>query len=349
MSAVLFLSTFICDAEVYKYQKDGVWYYTDSPSGEILRQSSVMAGSEDSASDPSLEGRPLLKNYPCRNAIEKAAVATVAVKGGLGYGSGFFISVDGYILTNKHVIRTSRDQAGREKAFFDTVDGNIKAVEKELSDKKKQLDQKEAEIKELKRLSEKEKDPLRKKSYEDEHAYRHKTYLNAKTEYEEHRKQFESEKKDYLSKRSDYGHTQVVSNLSQSFEIVLADNTQLNVRLVATSKDQDLALLKLDGYNTPAIKVSKANLLIPGFPVYAIGNPAKLKNSVTSGIFSGYENGYIKTNAQIYPGNSGGPLVTMDGSVAGINTFKQLTHKFEGLGFAIPIGKALDEFNRYLR
>jgi S1-C subfamily serine protease len=58
--------------------------------------------------------------------------------------------------------------------------------------------------------------------------------------------------------------------------------------------------------------------------------------------------GFIQTNAQIYPGNSGGPLVTADGRVLGINTFKRLTRKFEGLGFAIPIKVAIDEFAAHL-
>jgi serine protease Do len=73
-----------------------------------------------------------------------------------------------------------------------------------------------------------------------------------------------------------------------------------------------------------------------------------LQNSVTSGVYSGFEQGFIKTNAQIYPGNSGGPLVCSEGRVLGINTFKMLTHKFEGLGFAIPIETALKEFSTYL-
>lgn len=56
----------------------------------------------------------------------------------------------------------------------------------------------------------------------------------------------------------------------------------------------------------------------------------------------------MQINAQIYPGNSGGPLVTAQGRVLGINTFKTLTLKFEGLGFAIPIETALREFGLLL-
>ena len=63
---------------------------------------------------------------------------------------------------------------------------------------------------------------------------------------------------------------------------------------------------------------------------------------------SGFEGGFLQTNAQIYPGNSGGPLIAADGWVLGINTFKKLTHKFEGLGFAIPISVAWHEFETFL-
>lgn len=344
-----FLVAMPCSAKLYKYQKDGVWYYTDSPPREVIQQSEVMDGGVDNAPAPTPEGTPLLTDYPTRNPIEKVTAATVAVKGGLGYGSGFFVSKDGFILTNKHVVRTTENQKKQEKLFFGSVDGRIEDAEKKLAEEKRRLGNFEAKLKELKRLAEEEREPLRKKSYEDEHAFRNRTYQEAKTDYENRRKKFQSEKKNYLSQRSDYDYSKAVANLSQRFEIILADNTQLNARLVATSAGHDLALLKVDGYKTPALKTANAGNFPPGRPLYAVGNPAKLKNSVTSGIFSGFERGFIKTNAQIYPGNSGGPLVTKDGMVVGINTFKELTYKFEGLGFAIPVGKAFDEFAKYLR
>jgi serine protease Do len=345
---VLSLTAFPCDAKMYKYQKDGVWHFTDSPPREVLEKSEVVSGVQDSAPAPSPEGTPLLIDYPTRNEMEKVAAATVAVKSSLGYGSGFFITNDGYILTNKHVIRTTSDQVKEEKEFFDDADGRIKEAQDALADEKNRLAQYAAKLQGLKHLAENEKDSLRKKSYEDEHAYRSKTYNEAKVQYENRARQFESEKKNYLSQKSDYEYSQAVANLSQSVEIILADNIVINARLVATSVDHDLALLKIDGYQTPMVKISKSSIL-PGLPLFAVGNPARLQNSVTSGIFSGYEKGFIKTNAQIYPGNSGGPLVTTEGHVVGVNTFKQLTHKYEGLGFAIPISRAFEEFGKYLR
>ena len=115
--------------------------------------------------------------------------------------------------------------------------------------------------------------------------------------------------------------------------------------MVEISKDHDLALLKVDGYTTPFLTPEDPFASAQGEPVYAIGNPVKLRNSVTAGVVSGFEGVFVKTNAQIYPGNSGGPLVTAQGRVIGINTFKKLTHKFEGLGFAISINVALDTFD----
>ncbi len=337
-----------CPAKIYKYQKDGVWYYTDAPPREKLKESETMVESGKSAPPPTPEGTPLLEDYPSRSAIEKATAATVAVKGGLGFGSGFFISTDGYIITNKHVVRTTENQALKEKKAFKKVDGRIETVEKQFTDEEKQMENYEAKLARIKHLAKNERDRTRKKSYEDEYAYRLKEYEDWKADHEKRRTQFLAKQKTYRSQRADYNYSKTVANLSQNFIIILADNTELNVRLVATSADHDLALLKLDGYKTPALKAKDSATLIPGFPVYAIGNPVKLKNSVTSGIFSGYEEGFIQTNAQIYPGNSGGPLVNTEGRVLGINTFKKITHKYEGLGFAIPIQKALQEFSKYL-
>jgi S1-C subfamily serine protease len=119
--------------------------------------------------------------------------------------------------------------------------------------------------------------------------------------------------------------------------------------------------LRIYGYKTPFIKPSEDLRLIHGETLYAIGSPLdlSLKNTVTSGIFSGVRRfeghpalddrtPYIKTNAQINRGNSGGPLITGDGRVVGIVTWIIRKDIADGLNFAIPIQIAIDEFRNHL-
>ncbi|MCI5136897.1 MAG: hypothetical protein D3922_00440, partial [Candidatus Electrothrix sp. AR1] len=135
-----------------------------------------------------------------------------------------------------------------------------------------------------------------------------------------------------------------------SFTIILADETELYASLYRVSDKHDLALLKISGYRTPFLQPVQEKDLVQGQKVFAVGSPAdlSLKNTVTSGILSAFRDNFIQTNAQIYPGNSGGPLIDSKGRVIGVNTKKLLTRKFEGLGFAIPIRIVFAEFEDYL-
>jgi S1-C subfamily serine protease len=73
-----------------------------------------------------------------------------------------------------------------------------------------------------------------------------------------------------------------------------------------------------------------------------------LDHSVTPGVFSGHRDEFIQTNAQLNPGNSGGPLITESGEVIGINSQKNVHRDVEGLSFAIPIDLVFEEFKSYL-
>lgn len=347
LMAFLLLSS-PCSAKIYKYQKDGVWYYTDSPPKEQVEKSEEIIETGKTAPQPSAGGTTLLKGHIARNTIEKAAAATVAIKTAMGYGSGFFISTSGHIITNKHVIRTTANQTKQVNKFFNKVDSRVEDIEKGLADEKKRMAQYQQELKELKRMAENERDAARKKSFEDEYNFRLKEYNKWKKDYNKRKKKFESQRSQYRTDRGEYSYRNSVANLSRSFTITLVDDTELYVRLLATSKKHDLALLKLDGYTTPALQPGSPYQLAQGDPVYAIGNPAKLRNTVTSGIFSGFEGNFIQTNAQINPGNSGGPLIDPEGQVLGINTKKKVGATLEGLGFAIPIQTALREFSAHL-
>jgi hypothetical protein len=185
----------------------------------------------------------LAEKFPPKNRIEKARNACVLIQTERGLGSGFFVSEDGYILTNKHVVE------GHDRFRVTLIDTSLR------------------------------------------------------------------------------------------FDIY---------RVERVSENYDLALLKLDGYKCPFVEPADLVYLAQGDPLYAIGMPKDLRHTVTSGVFSGYRKlgdiAIIQTNAQINFGNSGGPLITEEGKVVGINTSKMVARGTEGLGFAIPIDVALREF-----
>lgn len=336
------------NAEIYKYQKDGVWYYTDTPPADLPDSSQTMSESGKRAPAPTSAGTPLLDAYPARNDIERAAAATVTVKSNMSLGSGFFISTAGHIITNKHVVRQTENQSRRQEARIESIENRFDYQDDRLADERKRLQEYKSRLDRQQRVIKSETDTNRRKYLQDDYDSHLKQYNDWRDDFEKRRQTYNARKKQFESQLSDYNYSKSIANLSRSFTIILADNTELYAHLVATSDTYDLALLKLDGYKTPALTPGASSRLAQSDPVYAIGSPAAQRNSVTSGVFSGRQNGFLQTNAQIYPGNSGGPLVADDGSVLGVNTFKKLTHKFEGLGFAIPIETVIGEFSAHL-
>jgi len=119
----------------------------------------------------------------------------------------------------------------------------------------------------------------------------------------------------------------------------------LEARLLGTHKQSDLALLKVDATHLPTVVLRSGVRVHQGELVFAIGNPEGLRNTVTMGVVSSLARQldpdkpmvYIQTDAPLNPGNSGGPLVDIDGNVVGINTLMLSEGGgSEGLGFAIP-------------
>jgi serine protease Do len=335
-------------AQIYKYKKDGVWMYTDTPPPDLPADSEELPESGSSAAPAPMAGQALLTEYPARTPIEKATTGTVAIQTAVGFGSGFFISADGYVITNKHVIRSTEAQNAKSEDYFEQAESRIERIEKQLATEAQRLKNYQSRLDQLKNAAEAEPNPQRKQAYMEDYRENLANHRKWEADYEKRRHAFEEDKRRIRSDRMRLDHGKLVADLSQSFTIFLVDNTQLYVRLVGVSSTYDLALLKLDGHRVPCLIPGNSRGLTQGEALYAIGSPVKLQNSVTAGVFSGFEQGFIQTDTRIYPGNSGGPLVTADGRVVGINTFKQLTYKFEGLGFAIPIQAALQEFAAYI-
>src|ERR1700676_105699 len=118
----------------------------------------------------------------------------------------------------------------------------------------------------------------------------------------------------------------------------------LEAKLLGTHKQSDLALLKVEATHLPAVSLRSDLRVRQGELVFAMGSPEGLRNSVSMGVVSSVARQldsddpmvYVQTDAALNPGNSGGPLVDVDGNVVGINTLKLSESGSEGLGFAIP-------------
>ena len=130
-------------------------------------------------------------------------------------------------------------------------------------------------------------------------------------------------------------------------EVTLADDRKLEAVVVGRDPPTDLAVIRIeaDGEVFPHLALGNSDEVRVGEWVLAIGNPLGNSHSVTAGIVSakgrvlgGDYQDFIQTDAAINPGNSGGPLVSLDGSLVGVNTMIQVagTPGNIGLGFAIP-------------
>jgi serine protease Do len=116
----------------------------------------------------------------------------------------------------------------------------------------------------------------------------------------------------------------------------------LKATVIGADPETDLALLKVKGDNLPYLKFGDSNVLEVGEWVIAIGSPLGLDHTVTAGIVSakgrniqsGSYDDFLQTDASINRGNSGGPLLNMNGEVVGINT--AIAQRAQGIGFAIP-------------
>ena len=141
-----------------------------------------------------------------------------------------------------------------------------------------------------------------------------------------------------------------VVEAADEIEVALADGKRLLAKVVGNDPETDLAVLRLDAENLPAIGFGSSDALRVGDVVLAIGNPFGVGQTVTSGIISAlgrtglgintFEN-FIQTDAAINPGNSGGALVDAAGNLIGINTaiFSRSGGSM-GIGFAIPVSTA---------
>lgn len=142
----------------------------------------------------------------------------------------------------------------------------------------------------------------------------------------------------------------VVDNASQ-VTIVLNDRREIDAKVVGSDARTDVALLKVEGSNFPALSTGNVDQLKVGQPVLAIGSPFGFDYSASAGIVSAKSRNmrgetsvpFIQTDVALNPGNSGGPLFNQQGQVVGVNSrIFSGTGGYMGLSFSIPIDVAMD-------
>lgn len=146
----------------------------------------------------------------------------------------------------------------------------------------------------------------------------------------------------------------------ETIVVVLSNGMAYGARLKALDQASDLAVVKIDKGGLIPAEFGDIDSIMLGETVVAIGTPLSfsLRNSATKGIVSGMNRSvdgqyrFIQSDAAINGGNSGGPLVNMEGQVVGINTVKYIGFGIEGLSFSIPVDTVkyvLEHFEKYGR
>lgn len=310
----------------------GLTYYLVRPAGEKQALPVPPIEKQTAVPEPQVAEKPPPPTVAAGSAtvvargssIEEAREATVSIETPWGTGSGFFVDTN-YIVTNRHVVEVDQQALAETRSKVETI-RRLVELEKE---KLEQLRQ------EMRRLPE---GPSRKQ-----------LALILGT------REAELEK---IMPQLEAGEAQVAAMekgaSASDIKIILADGREMTADFVQLSTRHDLALLALHTVDNPYLKRDPLDRrLRQGEKVYTIGSPVGLRDTVTSGVFSGYRERtsdgsvMLQTDAAINPGNSGGPLIDEKGYVFGVNTM--ILKDTEGIGFAIPIGVVFEEFVSLLR
>ncbi|AGS39994.1 MAG: S1C family serine protease [Cycloclasticus pugetii] len=341
-----------CVAEIFKYKdKDGHWQFSDSPINED-GATEVRAYKNSTASvERSNDFITLLNSkYPLTNPVQQATKAVVTVKSKLGSGSGFFVTEDCYLVTNKHVVRPAKGKQWdatqakikKNSLIFNSNKIRLNQQKERLFINKQKLDDFRIYIDGLR--SDKEKQIALR-----EYALYEQQYQQDLQQLNETQRRLSLDEDIFNRQKSDFNFSSAVSNVAQSFDIVLKDNTKARAKLIKVASTDDLALLKVNACKAPYLEMAPGSV-VQGTTVHAIGSPLGLRDQLTDGTVTQVLQNQIVTDAQILPGNSGGPLITDDGYVVAVNTIKVAKGSAlkTGFGVSIPIAKVRKNFAEYL-
>jgi S1-C subfamily serine protease len=369
-------------AEIHRWQDaDGNWHFSDKPvegksqqitpgktstedsnddssTNESSNASDKPSGVSDSSAAIPAENAPkttdtlqdkLQQKFKSDSAISRVTLSVVAIETHMGSGSGFFISDQGHIITNKHVIRPMPSKSSEEitqrlkdeTAALARAEAEIQSEKKELADYKIKLDEF------ARSFSNKSKGSAKDLSQADYDNYL-ENYNKRMANLNKYQQEYNARKKSHEKFQSDLNFSNSLAKVATQFKVFLKDNTQLSAKLLSISKTLDLALLQINEVKTVPLNLY-LKPLHQGMRVYAVGSPLGMRDAMTSGIITRLDKDFVTTDAQILPGNSGGPLVTEDGQLIGVNTLKFAENaNAAGFGMAIPVSEIHKEFKTYL-
>jgi len=340
-------------AQIYRYQDErGKWHFTDRPPAEVKQQAERLGDAAPAGGAPVGEdlAERLSSRFQPDTPVATATLAVVTVKTPLGNGSGFFVSEHGYLVTNRHVLRP--EETGKWKATeerleearerFEAADAALAERAAMLADMREARGSLEAQIKT-------EGSSGRRSALAAERERLDRAYRARNKEYRDVKRDVDGKRREFERMRSEFSRRGAATTMATNFTVILKDQTKVQARLVALSEKADLALLKVDGYTTPWLELAAPGEISQGTPVYAIGSPLGMADALTAGIVTRVRRNQIMTDAKVLPGNSGGPLITADGRVIGVNTLKVAqSAAAEGFGIAIPVRVAREEFPQML-
>ncbi len=345
-----------CVATIYKYRDaQGNWHYTDVPPEDHGAETMESKTTDLRPESWDLE-KHLQEKLKPRNVFERARNFTVTLKTPIGLGSGFFLDDKGHIVTNRHVFEGDKNQIAAARNVFDRETTRLKQFKDHILSHAADLLAFEGltgDARLMQRLENRDMDGFLS-------AY--KALDRNDAAHEIHAGRLERLVKDYRQRQEKLDSLARFLNDSKIradnppayVTILLADNTPFEAKFVAKSPDHDLALFRLSGYKTPRPELGDIRRMPAGAPVYAVGSPLGLTQSVSEGIFSALRTDakgavIIQSTAKVNKGNSGGPLIDAQGRVLGVNTAKLMQPGVEGISFSIAIDTVIDAFKNELK
>jgi len=341
-------------AEILGYQDaSGLWHFTDRPTqGAVRIESYGQAEVRDLAAQLAAWRGPTSGSETSGSEQElEPALAVVSVRTPVAEGAGFFCSQDGYILTTRHLVRPVGSDAWQQgQAAIDQAQGGLDELEGQAREWRSRLARIDAQLGRLQASGdERAARAAHLPAEADAESVREKRAQVAQR-VQELERLVRERRRQTRSDRVAFDVKSASATLAASVEIRLADQTPLRARVVAVSQAEDLALLKLDGYRTPALRCGAEVSLTPGQAVFALGHPDDSSVGVAPGMVLSASAEELVTSAQLVPGYSGGPMLDGSGRVVGVSALKRVAADeqvyAEGLGIAIPIASARREFRQ---